>query len=79
MHFVQVDKSPVEHVQYVEENKMEHYAKTWINLNQAHEITIVKAGSHYYVKVYFSPYEYCYIASFDSEKAAKHYVHEILD
>lgn len=78
MHYLHVEKSPIEHVQYIDQNQMQPYAKTWVNLSVAHEIDIVQAGFHYYVKVSFSKDDYCYIASFDCEKAAKKYVSDIL-
>ena len=79
MHYVHVDKMPIEHVQFIEENKINPPAKTWVNLTQAHEIDVVQVGFHYYVKISFSPYEFCYIASFDCEKGARAYVKELFD
>lgn len=79
MHYIHAEKPSVEHVQYLDENQLVPYVKSWVNISEAHEIDIVQVGFHYYVKVVFSPFEHYYIASFESEKHAKSYVHHLLD
>lgn len=52
--------------------------KTWYNLKQVHVVEVIQAGFSYYVKIYFSPYEWYYLESFDCEKAAVRYAHDVM-
>ena len=50
----------------------------WVNIPQAHAITIQQCEYLWWVKVIFSENEEYYISSFDCEKAAKRYVRDVV-
>lgn len=77
MHYIHNDEIKQEQVQFLDENQM--LERSWVNVSQAHELRIVKAGFSYYIKVVFSPEEYYYVKSFESEKAASKYLKELMD
>ncbi len=51
--------------------------KTWYNLKQVHKIEVIEIGFNYYVKIYFAPFEWYFIESFDCEKAANRYIKDL--
>lgn len=79
MHYVDNDSIREEQVQFVEDNERYPPVRSWLNLNCSYKIEVVQVENRYYIKVFFSPKEYYYIASFDNVKDANGCVVFLLD
>jgi hypothetical protein len=77
MYYIPCEKCPVENVQFVYETEKKT-PFSWVNVNQAHTLYVVKIDEKYCLKLVFSKDEYYYIASFESEKHAKSYASQLL-